>query len=167
MQTAADMWTTPAPDARTCVDGLVSVSGDVIDPLALSLDALRQCESVTTEPFDLRCFKTHRFIRSVDRYRGARLTDLIARAGLRCDQPGDFKRMVILAVGHDGYTVTFSWHELFNTAIGEQVIVAYERGGVPFDSADGAPVLFSGADIFAAPRHVNRLARIIVRVVAP
>lgn len=83
MQTAADMLTTPA--AHACVDSIVSVSGDVIDPLALSHDALRQCESVTTEPFDLRCFKTHRFIRSVDRYRGARLTDLIARAGLRCD----------------------------------------------------------------------------------
>ncbi|TCW84467.1 molybdopterin-binding protein [Burkholderia sp. SRS-46] len=159
------MLTTPA--AHACVDRVVCVSGDVIDPLALSLDALRQYERVTTEPFDLRCFKTHRFIRSVDRYCGARLTDLIARAGLRCDQSGDFKRMVFLAVGHDGYTVTFSWHELFNTAIGAQVIVAYERGGEPLDTADDAPVLFSGADIFAAPRHVNRLAHVIARVVAP
>ncbi|CAM3163731.1 hypothetical protein [Burkholderia ubonensis] len=34
-------------------------------------------------------------------------------------------------------------------------------------TAIAAPVLFSGADVFAAPRHINRLARIIVRVLAP
>ncbi|MGU7774457.1 molybdopterin-dependent oxidoreductase [Burkholderia sp. MR1-5-21] len=148
-------------------DGIVCVTGDVLQPLSLSVDTLRQYESATADPFELRCFRTHRFIRAVEGYRGVRLTDLISRAQLRCDEPGDFKRTVFLAVGQDGYTVTFSWHELFNTPVGDKVIVAYERGGQPLELADGAPVLFSGADIFAAPRHVNRLARIIARVVAP
>ncbi|PCE30766.1 molybdopterin-dependent oxidoreductase [Burkholderia ubonensis] len=163
----AEILTAIAEPAYRDSDGVVHVSGDVIDPLSISVDELRRRANVTVEPFELRCFRTHRFIRAVDRYRGMRLTDLISRAGLRCDQPGDFKRMVFLAVGQDGYTVTFSWHELFNTAVGEQVIVACECGGRPLDAADGAPVLFSGADVFAAPRHVNRLARVIARVLAP
>jgi hypothetical protein len=96
-----------------------------------------------------------------------RLTSLIAEAGLPNDVPGEFKRTVFVAVGQDGYIVTFSWHELFNTPVGENVLVAYECGGRMLDAQDGAPILFSGSDILPAPRHVKRLARIEARVLAP
>ncbi|MFP6562777.1 molybdopterin-dependent oxidoreductase [Paraburkholderia sp. B3] len=144
----------------------LSLTGSLMRPMALSLDALRQYPSATCAPFDLRCYTTQRFIRTVESYRGVRLTELLRQAGLRNDVHGDFKRMVFLAVGHDGYFVTFSWHELFNTPVGEQVLVAYECGGAPLDEQDGAPVLFSGADLVPAPRHVKRLARIEARVLA-
>jgi hypothetical protein len=70
-------------------------------------------------------------------------------------------------LAHDGYEVTFSWHELFNTPVGERVLVAFERAGEPLGVEDGAPVLFSAADILPAPRHVKRLARIVARVIQP
>jgi hypothetical protein len=81
--------------------------------------------------------------------------------------PGEFKRTVFVAVGHDGYVVTFSWHELFNTPVGENVLLAYECGGRALDAEDGAPILFSGSDILPAPRHVKRLARIEAHVLKP
>ena len=136
-------------------------------PLSFSVEQLRRYESVTAAPFDLRCYTTNRFIRRVEPYRGVRLTTLIAEAGLPNDVPGEFKRTVFVTVGHDGYVVTFSWHELFNTPVGENVLVAYECGGRMLDAEDGAPVLFSGSDILPAPRHVKRLARIEARVLAP
>jgi hypothetical protein len=57
--------------------------------------------------------------------------------------------------------------ELFNTPIGEKVIVAHECAGQSLAASDGAPVLFSGADVFPAPRHINRLARVVARVLTP
>ncbi|SDH23970.1 molybdopterin-dependent oxidoreductase [Paraburkholderia phenazinium] len=143
------------------------LSGRVLRPLSLSLDQLRAYESVLASPFDLRCFTTNRYIRRVGRYRGVRLTDLIAEAGLRNEAPGDFKRMVFVAGAWDGYAVTFSWHELFNTPVGEHALIAYECDGEPLSAEEGAPILFSGADIMAAPRHVKRLARIDVQVLRP
>lgn len=140
------------------------LTGSFVRPMSISLDALRRYPAVTCAPFDLRCYTTGRFIRTVEPYRGVRLVDLLQQAGLRNDVHGDFKRMVFLAVGHDGYVVVFSWHELFNTPVGEQVIVAYECGGAALDAEHGAPLLFSGADLVPAPRHVNRLARIEARV---
>ncbi|MFC0572476.1 molybdopterin-dependent oxidoreductase [Paraburkholderia solisilvae] len=145
----------------------LSLTGDFQRPLTLTLDALRAHASIVADPFDLRCFTTNRFIRKVDSYRGVLLKDLIDLAGLRNERPGDFKRTIFIAVAHDGYAVTFSWHELFNTPVGEQVLVAFERGDAPLSSEDGAPLLFSAADILPAPRHVKRLARIVARVVAP
>jgi DMSO/TMAO reductase YedYZ molybdopterin-dependent catalytic subunit len=148
-------------------DGVISLTGDFLRPLTVTLDELRQHASVTADPFDLRCFTTNRFIRKVDSYRGVLLKDLIEIAGLRNAKPGDFKRTIFIAVARDGYAVTFSWHELFNTPVGERVLIAFERGDAPISSDDGAPLLFSAADILPAPRHVKRLAGIVARVVAP
>jgi DMSO/TMAO reductase YedYZ molybdopterin-dependent catalytic subunit len=152
--------------AAPAVDGALVLSGRFQRPLSLSLEALRRYDSVTATPFDLRCYTTNRFIRRVDAYRGVRLTTLITEAGLPNDAPGEFKRTVFVAHGQDGYVVTFSWHELFNTPIGESVLIAYECGGRKLDAEDGAPILFSGADILPAPRHVKRLARIEARVLS-
>lgn len=149
------------------VDGALVLSGRFQRSLSIGLDQLRRYESIVATPFDLRCYTTNRFIRSVEPYRGVRLTTLIEEAGLPNAIPGEFKRTVFVAVGQDGYVVTFSWHELFNTPVGDSVLVAYECGGRPLDAQDGAPILFSGSDILPAPRHVKRLARIEAQVLAP
>jgi molybdopterin-dependent oxidoreductase-like protein protein len=148
-------------------DAMLSLTGDFRRTLTLTLSQLRAHTSVRADPFDLRCFTTNHFIRKVDSYRGVLLKDLIEVAGLRNDRPDDFKRTIFIAVAHDGYAVTFSWHELFNTPIGESVLVAFERGDAPLSIEDGAPLLFSAADILPAPRHVKRLAGVVARVVAP
>lgn len=149
--------------APAVVDALV-LCGRFQRPLSFELEQLKRYESVLATPFDLRCYTTNRFIRSVEPYRGVRLTTLITEAGLPNEVPGEFKRTVFVAVGHDGYVVTFSWHELFNTPVGENVLVAYECGGRVLDADDGAPILFSGSDILPAPRHVKRLARVEAHV---
>ncbi|CAD6561464.1 hypothetical protein LMG27952_07470 [Paraburkholderia hiiakae] len=162
-----DIATAPAPidhAAGQCAP--LQLTGSLVHPMSLSLEALRQYPAVTCPAFDLRCYTTQRFIRTVAPYRGVRLTDLLGEAELRNDVDGDFKRMIFLAVGHDGYFMTFSWHELFNTPVGEQVVIAYECGDKALDAQHGAPVLFSGADLVPAPRHVKRLARIEARVLA-
>jgi DMSO/TMAO reductase YedYZ molybdopterin-dependent catalytic subunit len=149
-------------DARSIhPSGPVVVLGGAVErPLSLDVAALRDYESVQLEPFDLFCFSTGRFICAVESYRGVRLRVLLAAAGVRRPGSTDFKRTVFLAHAHDRYAVTFSWHELFNSPIGDSVIVAYACGDRPLDIEDGLPVLVSGADTVRAPRHVKRLARV-------
>lgn len=148
----------------------ISFEGDFTAPMIFSAplpetvsDALGDT-AARAASFDLRCFTTGRFLRKVGEYGGVLLRDLITQAGLS-KEPARFKRTVFIAVAQDGYTVTFSWHELFNTPVGEQVVVAYQCDNVPLSTADGAPILFSGADIVPAPRHMKRLKRVIARVV--
>jgi len=156
--------TTPTPPVNAVTEAVVSLSGDVLRPFSISADEIREMANVLAEPFDMHCFTTNRFIRKFDRYRGVLLRDLIVKAGLRAKCEGDFKRTVFLAIAHDGYAVTFSWHELFNTPVGDRVLIACECGGQPLGEDQGAPILFSGADIFPAPRHVKGLASIVTRV---
>ncbi|MFL9902030.1 molybdopterin-dependent oxidoreductase [Paraburkholderia fungorum] len=153
--------------AAPALESALVLSGRFQRPLSFDLARLKAYESVQATPFDLRCYTTNRFIRSVEPYRGVRLTTLISEAGLPNSEPVEFKRTVFVAVGHDGYAVTFSWHELFNTPVGENVLIAYECGGRALEVEDGVPILFSGSDILPAPRHVKRLARIEAHVLKP
>jgi DMSO/TMAO reductase YedYZ molybdopterin-dependent catalytic subunit len=139
---------------------ILVLDGAVDHPLSLDVAALRAYERVSLEPFDLFCFSTGQFIRSVGSYRGVPLRVLLDAAGVRQRGNMDFKRTVFLAHAHDGYAVTFSWHELFNSPIGDSVLVAYASGDVPLEIEDGLPILVSGADTVRAPRHVKRLARV-------
>jgi hypothetical protein len=149
--------------AIVSADTVLMIGGAVERPLSLDIAALREYESVSLEPFDLFCFTSGRFIRPVGSYRGVQLRVLLDAAGVRRPGSSDFKRTVFLAHGHDGYAVTFSWHELFNSPIGDRAIVAYACAE-PLDIEDGLPVLVSGADTVRAPRHVKRLARIDAHV---
>ncbi|SAK50346.1 Oxidoreductase molybdopterin binding domain protein [Caballeronia temeraria] len=147
-----------------CSSPSVEIGGAVQRPLTLDLAALREFDRASIEPFDLVCFSTGRYIRPMGSYRGVQLRVLLDAAGVRRPDNTDFKRTVFLAHAHDGYAVTFSWHELFNTPIGAQVIIAYECEDRELGIEDGLPVLVSGADTVRAPRHMKRLVRVDAHV---
>lgn len=144
----------------------IEIGGAVQTPLTLDVAALREFARVSIAPFDLVCFSTGRYIRPMGSYRGVQLRVLLDAAGVRRPDSTDFKRTVFLAQAHDGYAVTYSWHELFNTPVGERVIVAYECEDRELGVADGLPVLVSGADNVHAPRHMKRFVRVDAHVLA-
>ena len=71
--------------------------------------------------------------------------------------------MVVIARATDGYVVTFSWNELYNTPIGDSVLVAYEKDGKPLEPGEGQLLLISGKDTRTGPRHVRWLSEIEVK----
>lgn len=119
---------------------------------------------MSIEPFDLVCFSTGRYIRPMSSYRGVPLRVLLDHAGVCRPDNTDFKRTVFLAHAHDGYAVTFSWHELFNMPVGDQAIIVYACGDRDLGIEDGLPVLVSGADKVHAPRHMKCLVRVDAHV---
>jgi DMSO/TMAO reductase YedYZ molybdopterin-dependent catalytic subunit len=155
----------PNPVSTTPLAGpIVEIGGAVQRPQRFDLAALRAFASVSIAPFDLVCFSTGRYIRPMASYRGVPLRILLDAAGVRRPDNTDFKRTVFLAQAQDGYSVVFSWHELFNTPVGDQAIVAYECGERELGVENGLPVLVSGADNVHAPRHMKRLVRIDAHV---
>src|ERR1700754_4932821 len=89
--------------------GPTLVLGGAVDrPLSLDVAALRAYESVNLKPFDLFCFSTGQFVRSVGSYRGVQLRVLLDAAGARRRGDMNFKRTVFLAHPHACYAGTFS-----------------------------------------------------------
>ena len=74
--------------------------------------------------------------------------------------------MAVLAIASDGYTVVFSWSEIFNSPVGDGILVFFEKDGVPLGDDEGRIALISAKDIRTGPRHVKWLQSIEVRKIA-
>jgi len=112
---------------------------------------------------ELRTIATRRALASGNGYTGLRLIDLLEEADIRRDARLALRRTYVVAAATDGFQVVFSWAELFNTAVGGGVLVAFERDGAPLRDGEGKIALVSLADERPATRHVKWLSRIEVR----
>ena len=114
---------------------------------------------------DLRRMVMHEVVISGDGgakrvYRGVLLRDLLSACQPVEGTRFDLRQSVVLARASDGYLAVFSWIELFNSPIGDQVLVALDVDGVPLAEAEGHIALVSGADTRSGPRHVRWLSSI-------
>lgn len=139
----------------------LTISGAVKSPGELDLAAIKKLAPRDTGPMNVVC-ASGQIKGKVDNYRGVLLTDVLDSVVIDQKAHKDDRRMVIVARATDGYTVTFSWSELYNTEIGKQVLVAWEKDGKPLEPGEGQLLLISGKDIKTGPRHVRWLNRIEV-----
>lgn len=153
-----------APDAL--VSREVVVSGCVKRRYSFDLCALMRLPTQLTGPLDIVCL-SGRTVRGASEYKGVRLSALLDVAQLRLPHARDFTRAFILAQGADGYTVMFSWHELYNTPVGIGALVIYERDGRPLDDDEGGIGLISTGDFRVALRQVRALKRLSVHLAEP
>lgn len=96
--------------------------------------------------------------------RGVLLTDVLNVVDVRIADHNDTKKMYLRIASSDGYTTVFSWQELFNTQVGEGVMIVLERDGRKLH-AEGYADLFSSKDYLSGPRYVKRLTGIKVLMI--
>lgn len=140
----------------------VTVSGAVEQKLTLSVDELRRFP--TPRIIDLQLVPQ----KDVEQgklmlVRGVRLRDILEQAKVINRDHNTVKKLAVIATASDGYKVIFSWSELFNSDVGDQVLVLFERDGKPLGLEEGPLALISGKDIRTGPRHVKWLQAVEVR----
>jgi DMSO/TMAO reductase YedYZ molybdopterin-dependent catalytic subunit len=139
-----------AQERGSLVSTRVEVTGLVRRSLSLSVE-------------DLRALAKRRGQAAAGGYGGIRLTELLEEADIRQDARLALRRTYVVAVASDGYQAVFSWGELFNTPVGRDVLVAFERDGLALREGEGQIALVSLADEKIGLRHVKWLSRIDVR----
>ena len=96
-------------------------------------------------------------------YAGVPLGVLIASISGDSRERRDQRSWVFDAVATDGYRAVFSWGELFNSDVAEQILVITAQDGRPLDAYEGPLALRALADRRPGPRHVRNLCAIVVR----
>ena len=143
-------------DATRFVTTTLTIGGRIRQPSQFSVEALKAfpVQSPAEIPIIGRSGDT---VRALKNYSGARLTDLLDKAGLPTSDHNVLKRTVIVATASDDYKAVFSWNELYNTAVGEGVLVLYAKDGQPLGDEEGRIALISTKDLHTGPRHVRWL----------
>jgi hypothetical protein len=95
-------------------------------------------------------------------YSGVLLRDVLTSVGFASAADRGARTSVVEAVASDGYRAVFSWGELYNNPVGEQVLVITAQDGKALSDAAGPLALRSLADTRPGPRHVRNLCAVIV-----
>lgn len=150
------------PDPTKFVTTSVTVSGAIETPLTLTVDDLRKFPPQQIGELPLVC-QTGANVGKLENLKGVLLRDILEKAVVKVVGHNDAKKMAIIASASDDYRVVFSWSEVFNSSIGEGVIVFFEKDGSPLTDDEGRIAMISTKDTRTGPRHVKWLNNIEVR----
>lgn len=139
----------------------VRVQGAVENSLTLTVEALKRFPTVTGGAFTLtnHAGDVKESIRS---FKGVALKIILDSARIAASSLKARSRIAVIARASDGYAVSFSWNELFNTATGDSVCIVYEQNNLPLGDGEGRLLLLSAADRRTGSRHVRWLQTIEV-----
>lgn len=140
----------------------IAISGAVEHPLKLSVDDLRKFPPQKVGEVPMVC-QSGANLGQLEHLKGVLLRDILEKAVVASHNHNDVKKMAIIATASDGYKVVFSWTEVFNSPIGEGVIVFFEKDGKTLGDDEGRIAMVSTKDTRTGPRHVKWLQGIEVR----
>ncbi len=95
--------------------------------------------------------------------KGVLLTDLLKDVHITVESPKQLSEFYFVFKATDGYTVVFSWNELFNTETGNSVFVVVETDGKSQQTAPEKILLISTKDFKTGRRHIKGLQSIEVK----
>lgn len=137
----------------------ISVFGVVEHKLTLNVDDLKQFPAHQISETQV----AGQFGGKPVKMKGVLLRDILEKAVVVSHHHNDVKKMAIIAIASDDYKVVFSLNEIFNSPVGEGVMVFFEKDGQPLAKEEGRIALISTKDIRTGPRHVKWLKEIEVR----
>lgn len=138
------------------------VTGAVESPLRLTVSDLRKLTQHEVNMGQLVCQSGDK-VGDLGKIKGVRLKDIIEKAVVKTEEHNDVKKMVIIATASDDYKVVYSWTEIFNSPLGDGVIVFIEQNGKPLSDEEGKIAMVSTKDTRTGPRHVKWLNGIEVK----
>src|ERR1700712_825073 len=97
-----------------------------------------------------------------DKLKGLFLKNILNHSQWTASSPKLFSRMYFVCVGIDGYKVVYSWNELFNTPVGDNVYIIMEKNGIKADQQPAAIQMTSMLDFKTGRRYLHNLDKIVV-----
>jgi len=99
-----------------------------------------------------------------DQLKGVLLKDILNHSQWAVPGPKLFSTIYFTCIGSDGYKVVYSWNELFNTPVGDNVYIIMEKNGVKTTTLPESIQMASTLDFKTGRRYLHNLDRIVVNV---
>lgn len=96
-----------------------------------------------------------------EKLKGVLLRDILSHSQLNAT-PHLYSQFYFTCVGADGYKVVYSWNELFNTPVGDNVYILVEKNGIKADKLPESLQMASMLDIETGRRYLHNLDKIVV-----
>lgn len=91
------------------------------------------------------------------------LKNFLNKIEIETDRPKELSEFYFVFIASDGYKVVFSWNEIFNNKLGQEIYIIIERDGAKIENLDGRIAIFSRTDLMSGRRYVKGLKKIVVK----
>jgi len=100
---------------------------------------------------------------TVKNMKGVLLTHILSKIEYQYDKPRELSEFYFVCTASDGYKVVFSWNEIYNTEIGNNLYIITEMEGKKQKDMEQKILLFATSDFKSGRRYVKGLETIEVR----
>ncbi len=90
------------------------------------------------------------------------LKDILDSVRFQYDSPRWLNQYYFKFEASDGYTVLFSFNEIYNTETGNHLFVVVEKDGKSMEEMDNRILLLTTSDLKSGTRNIKNLAKIVV-----
>jgi uncharacterized protein YbaA (DUF1428 family) len=140
---------------------MVSIEGMVKNPIKFSLGGLKdykvkQIDSIVIYNHLMEPRRTIKNIKAV------LLKDILDKSGFDVTLPKLLSEFYITCIASDNYKVVFSWNELFNSNVGDSVVIIIEADGKKAEQLPDRIAILSVSDHITGRRYIKGLQKIIV-----
>lgn len=140
----------------------IFVSGDIKEELVITLaDLLRE----SAVPLDDITIKNHlgEPKKTLTGIKGVPLLKFLEKVEITAESPRDLSQYYFILIASDGYSVLYSWNELFNNPLGSEVYLLTQVDHVFADKMKDRIVCISTTDNNTGRRYVKGLRSIVIR----
>ncbi len=95
--------------------------------------------------------------------RGVPMKSILEGVSITCESAKVLSEFYLVFEASDGYTVVFSWNEVFNSKTGDNMYLLTEMGGKSLTEMEQRIAFVTPTDVQTGRRYVKSLARIMVR----
>lgn len=95
--------------------------------------------------------------------KGVLLKDILQKADIQSESPKLLSEYYIICEAADGYKNVYSWNELFNSEVGNQVFIVTEADGKSFATSDKSIMLIAPQDFRTGRRNLKGLSKIEIK----
>jgi hypothetical protein len=138
------------------------ISGDVKSPVTINIDDLKNWRAASIGGVVITNHLGERKSEAKE-LKGVLLKDILGRVEINAETPRMLSEYYFVCKANDGYTVVYSWNELFNTVTGDSAYIITEKEGQPASAMKESILMISPKDFRTGRRHVKALVSIDVR----
>jgi hypothetical protein len=140
-----------------------SITGKVKKESVITIDSLKQYSIKNLGDIKVTDHLGN-FKHQDDRLKGVLLKDILSHTTYAVASPKLLSIVYFVCSGADGYKVVYSWNELYNTSVGDNVFVIMEKNGLQVDKMPESIQMTSYTDYKTGRRYLHNLDKIIVSV---
>ncbi len=138
-----------------------TITGKIKKESVITIDSLKQYTIKTLGDLKVTDHLGN-FKHEDEQLKGVLLRDVLSHTVFASASPKLLSTFYFVCTGIDGYKVVYSWNELYNTVVGDNVFIIMEKNGVKIDKMPERIQMTSYADFKTGRRYLHNLDKIVV-----